>query len=263
MQNCAGVVERNRATLCNECECNSLIPHRIIFEKVIMRCIVGDAFNVHWFFLLTSGRQQREWSFCTFVIWKDIIERWTSENFQTPIRNIRRECDFKPGFPCSPPLSRLVCWRSHPRLILFSGISPFPSHDSSLPVHRFRICCLLAHTSICMSSARGAAGAVKPKLHNVNSFYAGKNQNAVKAPGTLFAVFVLVALLMWCKTDCPTFEKGECSFRAFSKVLYCSAVVVCAAGSLLTNLNVNVSVKAFCVFCDRNYIYMCDLFQIR
>ncbi|KAK6112521.1 BAT2 N-terminus family protein [Brugia pahangi] len=34
-----------------------------------------------------------------------------------------------------------------------------------------------------MSSARGAAGAVKPKLHNVNSIYAGKNQNAVKAPG--------------------------------------------------------------------------------
>lgn len=35
-----------------------------------------------------------------------------------------------------------------------------------------------------MSSARGAAGAVKPKLHNVNSIYAGKNHNAVKAPGT-------------------------------------------------------------------------------
>uniref|UniRef100_A0A915AIU9 BAT2 N-terminal domain-containing protein n=1 Tax=Parascaris univalens TaxID=6257 RepID=A0A915AIU9_PARUN len=35
-----------------------------------------------------------------------------------------------------------------------------------------------------MSSARGAAGAVKPKLHNVNSIYAGKNQNAVKAPGS-------------------------------------------------------------------------------
>ncbi|VDK72544.1 unnamed protein product [Litomosoides sigmodontis] len=34
-----------------------------------------------------------------------------------------------------------------------------------------------------MSSARGAAGAVKPKLHNVNSIYAGKNQSAVKAPG--------------------------------------------------------------------------------
>lgn len=35
-----------------------------------------------------------------------------------------------------------------------------------------------------MSSARGAAGAIKPKLHNVNSIYAGKNHNAVKAPGT-------------------------------------------------------------------------------
>ncbi|VDK51919.1 unnamed protein product [Anisakis simplex] len=35
-----------------------------------------------------------------------------------------------------------------------------------------------------MSSARGAAGAIKPKLHNVNSIYAGKNQNAVKAPGS-------------------------------------------------------------------------------
>ncbi|VDN00715.1 unnamed protein product [Thelazia callipaeda] len=34
-----------------------------------------------------------------------------------------------------------------------------------------------------MSSARGATGAVKPKLHNVNNVYAGKNQNAVKAPG--------------------------------------------------------------------------------
>uniref|UniRef100_A0AAF5Q711 BAT2_N domain-containing protein n=1 Tax=Wuchereria bancrofti TaxID=6293 RepID=A0AAF5Q711_WUCBA len=34
-----------------------------------------------------------------------------------------------------------------------------------------------------MSSARGAVGAVKSKLHNVNNIYAGKNQNAVKAPG--------------------------------------------------------------------------------
>ena len=32
-------------------------------------------------------------------------------------------------------------------------------------------------------SSRGAAGATKPKLHNVNSIYAGKNHNAVKAPG--------------------------------------------------------------------------------
>ncbi|MFH4983684.1 hypothetical protein AB6A40_010393 [Gnathostoma spinigerum] len=34
-----------------------------------------------------------------------------------------------------------------------------------------------------MSTARGAAGALKPKLHNVNSVYAGKSHNAVKAPG--------------------------------------------------------------------------------
>lgn len=32
-------------------------------------------------------------------------------------------------------------------------------------------------------SSRGAAGATKPKLHNVNSIYAGKNHTAVKAPG--------------------------------------------------------------------------------
>lgn len=40
-----------------------------------------------------------------------------------------------------------------------------------------------------MSSARGAAGAVKPKLHNVNSIYAGKNQNAVRAPSMFFYDF--------------------------------------------------------------------------
>lgn len=39
-----------------------------------------------------------------------------------------------------------------------------------------------------MSSARGAAGAVKPKLHNVNTIYAGKNQNAVKAPSTYIPI---------------------------------------------------------------------------
>uniref|UniRef100_A0A158R435 BAT2_N domain-containing protein n=1 Tax=Syphacia muris TaxID=451379 RepID=A0A158R435_9BILA len=32
-------------------------------------------------------------------------------------------------------------------------------------------------------SSRGAAGATKPKLHNVNSIYAGKNHSVVKAPG--------------------------------------------------------------------------------
>lgn len=99
------------------------------------------------------------------------------------------------------------------------GTSSFPSHDSSLPVHRFRVCYLLANTSICMSSARGAAGAVKPKLHNVNSIYAGKNQNAVKAPGMVFFICTL-CIFDGLRVNCTPSRKQEYLLKSFSVLYY-------------------------------------------